>query len=143
LASVDFIQRYVFPGGRLPSMGAILGSIGRATDFRLVHVEDFAPHYAETLRRWRRAFELRAGDVRALGGSESFVRLWRYYLSYCEAAFLERSIGLVQMQFDKPGCRRDPGTLSRRAASPHGVARPDEPARRLRRRGRRRRRGGR
>ena len=60
LDSVDFIQRYVFPGGCLPSLGAMLASIGRTTDLRFVQAEDFAPHYAETLRRWRRAFHIAA-----------------------------------------------------------------------------------
>jgi cyclopropane-fatty-acyl-phospholipid synthase len=117
LRSVDFIQRYVFPGGCLPSPGAILSSVGRSTDLRLVHVEDFAPHYAETLRRWRRAFESQIAAVRGLGYSDEFIRLWRYYLCYCEAAFEERYVGVVQMQFDKPRCRRDPLDLSERAAA--------------------------
>ena len=106
LNSVDFIQRYVFPGGCLPSLGAILASIGRATDLRFVHAEDFAPHYAETLRRWRQAFHMRLDDVRRLGYSEEFIRLWNYYLCYCEAAFEERHVGVLQIQFDKPECRR-------------------------------------
>ena len=105
--SVDFIQRYVFPGGCLPSLGAILASIGRTTDLRFVHAEDFAPHYAETLRRWRKAFHLRLDDVRRLGYSEEFIRLWNYYLCYCEAAFEERHVGVLQIQFDKPEFRRD------------------------------------
>jgi cyclopropane-fatty-acyl-phospholipid synthase len=107
--SVDFIQRYVFPGGCLPSLG-------RATDLRFVHAEDFAPHYAETLRRWRQAFQSRLHDVRQLGYSEEFIRLWNYYLCYCEAVFEERYIGVLQVQLDKPACRRDPITLSRQAS---------------------------
>ena len=116
LQSVDFIQRYVFPGGCLPSLGAILASVGRATDLRFVHAEDFAPHYAETLRRWRQAFQSRLQDVRQLGYSDEFIRLWNYYLCYCEAAFEERYIGVLQLQLDKPACRRDPITLSRQAS---------------------------
>jgi len=108
LKSVDFIQRYVFPGGCLPSVGAMLGSAMRATDLRLVHLEDFAPHYAHTLREWRQRFEDRLSDVGQLGYDERFVRLWRYYLCYCEAAFDERCTSVVQVQFDKPACRRDP-----------------------------------
>ena len=107
LKSVDFIQRYVFPGGCLPAMGAMLASAGRTTDLRLVHVEDFAPHYAETLRRWRKAFWNRIDDVRKLGYSERFIRLWHYYLCYCEAVFEERHVGVLQIQWDKPRCRRD------------------------------------
>jgi cyclopropane-fatty-acyl-phospholipid synthase len=116
LRSVDFIQRYVFPGGCLPSIGAILESAGRASDLRLVHAEDFAPHYAETLRRWRASFHAQLDAVRELGYDERFVRLWNYYLCYCEAAFEERAVGVVQLQFDKPECRRDPLTIGRRAA---------------------------
>jgi len=80
LDSVDFIQRYVFPGGCLPSLGAMLASIGRTTDLRFVQAEDFAPHYAETLRRWRRTFHKRLEDVRRLGYSDEFIRRWNYYL---------------------------------------------------------------
>ena len=107
LRSVDFIQRYVFPGGCLPSLSSILESVGRTTDLRLVRAEDFAPHYAETLRRWRRAFNERLDQVRGLGYPKEFIRLWNYYLCYCEAAFEERHIGVLQLQFDKPKCRRD------------------------------------
>ena len=116
LRSVDFIQRYVFPGGCLPSVGAIVGSMARATDLRLVHLEDFGPHYAETLRAWRTRFRERLDDVRGLGYDERFIRLWHYYLAYCEASFEERYIGVVQVQFDKPECRRDPISIGRRAA---------------------------
>jgi cyclopropane-fatty-acyl-phospholipid synthase len=118
LRSVDFIQRYIFPGGCLPSVSSMLGAVGRATDMRLVHVEDLAPHYAETLRRWNRRFHERLDDVQRLGYDERFIRLWRYYLSYCEALFEERHIGVVQMQFDKPECRRDPIDVSRWASEP-------------------------
>jgi cyclopropane-fatty-acyl-phospholipid synthase len=114
LKSVDFIQRYIFPGGCLPSLGAIMASIGRATDLKFVHAEDFAPHYAETLRRWRQAFRTRLDDVRRLGYSEEFIRLWNYYLCYCEAAFEERHVGVLQIQFDKPDCCRDLVTQARK-----------------------------
>lgn len=114
LKSVDFIQRYVFPGGCLPSMGSIFGSITRATDLRFVHAEDFGTHYAETLRHWRRRFHERLDEVRSLGYPERFIRLWDYYLCYCEAAFDERYTGVVQIQFDKPLCRRDPITIGQR-----------------------------
>ncbi len=116
LRSVDFIQRYVFPGGCLPSVAEILASVGRTSDLRFVHMEDFAPHYAETLRRWRIAFTEGLPEIRRLGYSERLIRTWRYYLSYCEAAFAERVIGVVQMVFDQPNCRRDPVRLSQQAA---------------------------
>jgi cyclopropane-fatty-acyl-phospholipid synthase len=116
LHSVDFIQQYVFPGGCLPSVNAMLESTGRATDLRLVHLEDFGLHYAETLRRWRGAFHDRLDEVRRLGYSEALIRLWTYYLCYCEAAFEERHTSVVQLQFDKPRCRRDALRISARAA---------------------------
>lgn len=106
LNSVDFIQRYVFPGGCLPSLAAILESVGRVSDLRFAGAADFAPHYAETLRRWRRAFLARQDDIRRLGYPDEFLRLWLYYLCYCEAAFEERYIGVLQIQLDKPECRR-------------------------------------
>lgn len=102
LKSVDFIQKYVFPGGCLTSLGAMLASTARVSDFRLVHCEDFGPHYARTLREWRSRFHWHLDEVRKLGYPERFIRLWHYYLCYCEAAFEERYIGVVQVQFDKP-----------------------------------------
>lgn len=114
--SVDFIQHYIFPGGCLPSLSALLEAAGRGSDLRLVHVEDFAPHYAETLRRWKQAFFAQRQEVLALGYSAEFVRMWEYYLCYCEALFEERHVSLLQLVFDKPGCRRDPLQLSSLAA---------------------------
>jgi cyclopropane-fatty-acyl-phospholipid synthase len=116
LHSVDFIRRYVFPGGCLPSMATILESVGRASQMRFVHAEDFGPHYAETLRRWGKAFHERLADVRRLGYSEELIRLWDYYLCYCEAAFEERHVGVVQVQFDNSQSRRDPIQIGSRAA---------------------------
>jgi cyclopropane-fatty-acyl-phospholipid synthase len=127
LKSVDFIQRYIFPGGCLPSLGAILASIDRATDLRFVHAEDFAPHYAETLRRWRQSFHMRLDDVRRLGYSEQFIRLWNYYLCYCEAAFEERHVGVLQIQFDKPQCRRDLITQGENRPAQQGRAETTRP----------------
>jgi len=124
--SVDFIQRHVFPGGFLPSVSAILESIGRTSDLRLSHLEDFSPHYAETLRRWRSTFLERLAEVRALGYPERFIRLWDYYLCYCEAVFAEREVGVVQIQFDKAECPADPLQIGGRAAS-----RPLDPAPRM------------
>ena len=117
LNSVDFIQRYVFPGGCLPSMSAMLESMSRATDLRFVHAEDFGTHYAQTLREWRQRFHDSLDDVRAMGFPERFIRMWNYYLSYCEAAFEERFTGVVQIQFDKPRCQRDPIAIGTRAAA--------------------------
>ncbi|HWB12981.1 MAG TPA: cyclopropane-fatty-acyl-phospholipid synthase family protein [Pirellulales bacterium] len=116
LKSVDFIQRYVFPGGCLPSLASILESAGRVSDLRFVHAEDFASHYAETLRRWRQAFYSRQDEIRRLGYGDDFLRLWDYYLCYCQAAFEERHVGVLQIQFDKPGRRRPFVDFSKAAA---------------------------
>lgn len=107
LRSADFIQRYVFPGNALVSIGAISGALGRGTDFSIHQVEDYTPHYAATLRHWRTRFMDRLEEVRALGGyDDRFIRLWEYYLAYCEAGFSERCTGVVQLLLTKPGCRR-------------------------------------
>jgi cyclopropane-fatty-acyl-phospholipid synthase len=106
--SLDFIQCYIFPGGFLPSMGAIGQCLGRATDFRLIHVEDFGPHYAETLLHWRRNFWREIEAVKALGFDDRFIRTWHYYLCYCEAGFREREIGVSQIVLTKPACRVEP-----------------------------------
>ena len=100
--SVDFIKRYIFPGSCIPSITAISKAIARATDLRLVHLEEITPHYARTLREWRRRFFANISKVRALGFSETFVRMWEYYLCYCEGGFAERYIGDVQIIFAKP-----------------------------------------
>jgi len=107
LKSVDFIQKYVFPGGCLPSVTAVSQSVARTTPFRLLHLEDLAWHYAETLRAWRERFFGAIDEVRAQGYSERFIRLWNYYLCYCEAAFEERSTGVVQMLWAGPRSRHD------------------------------------
>ncbi|MCS6924285.1 MAG: cyclopropane-fatty-acyl-phospholipid synthase family protein [Candidatus Binatia bacterium] len=106
--SVDFIQRYIFPGSCIPSITAICNSLTRATDLRLFHLEDLTPHYATTLRHWRERFLAHADRVRALGYPEAFIRMWEFYLCYCEGGFHERAIGDVQMLLTKPQCRRAP-----------------------------------
>ncbi len=104
--SADFIQRYIFPGGCLPSLGAICGSVKRGTDLYLFHLEDITPHYAETLARWRQRFEANRTRVADLGFDETFMRTWEYYFGYCEGGFRERVIGDVQILLTKPECRR-------------------------------------
>ena len=102
---VDFIKRYIFPGGCLTSVTAMTDTMTRQTDMRLFHLEDIGAHYATTLQRWRERFFDRLGEVRKLGYSEEFIRMWEFYLCYCEGAFRERSIGNVQMLIAKPGAR--------------------------------------
>ena len=106
LKSVDFIQRFVFPGGFLPAISAMSASLARSSDLQLLHLQDIGLHYATTLRRWREGFFANIEEVRALGYPDSFIRLWEYYLCYCEGGFLERNIGTVQMVLAKPRNRR-------------------------------------
>ena len=101
-ASKSFIRTYVFPGGCLPSLEVISKCIAKRTDLRTVHLQDLTPHYAETLRRWRTNFEAATEELEGLGYDERFRRIWRMYLSYCEAGFAERRIGLVQTVLAKP-----------------------------------------
>ena len=106
--SVDFIKRYIFPGSCIPSITAMSRSIARASDLKIFHLEDITPHYARTLRTWRQRFFANEDRVRDLGYPETFIRMWDYYLSYCEAGFAERYLGDVQMLLTKPLCRRPP-----------------------------------
>ncbi len=103
--SVDFIKRYIFPGGQLVGLGAISQALTR-TPLRLVHYEDITPHYAETLRRWRERFRARRAEIAALGMDERFFRTWDFYLAYCEGAFLERLNLTAQLVFDAAEARR-------------------------------------
>jgi cyclopropane-fatty-acyl-phospholipid synthase len=106
--SVDFIQRYIFPGSCIPSVAALTRSIARASDLRAFDLEDIGPHYATTLAHWRQNFRANLPAIRALGYDENFIRMWEYYLCYCEGGFAERVIGDVQMLLVKPGNRRGP-----------------------------------
>jgi cyclopropane-fatty-acyl-phospholipid synthase len=106
LRSINFIQRYVFPGSFIPSVSAIADSLRRVTDLKIFHLEDIGPHYARTLALWRRNFSEHLAGVRKLGFSEQFIRMWEFYLCSCEGGFAERALGDVQMLLTKPGCRR-------------------------------------
>ncbi|HMA11778.1 MAG TPA: cyclopropane-fatty-acyl-phospholipid synthase family protein [Steroidobacteraceae bacterium] len=106
LKSVDYIQRFIFPGSFIPSVTAITDSVTRVTDMKLFNLEDIGPHYAPTLKAWRERFFANIDRVRALGYPESFIRLWEFYLCYCEGGFAERQLGDVQMLLTKPDCRR-------------------------------------
>lgn len=104
--SVDFIQRYIFPGSCIPSNTAMLNSITRNTDLRLFDLEDIGPHYATTLRLWRENFFANLNQIRQLNYSEEFIKMWDFYLSYCEGGFEERALGDVHLLLAKPGNRR-------------------------------------
>ena len=107
LKSVDFIKRHIFPGSFIPSVSTLVGNAVKGTDLRLVHLEDIGPSYAQTLRVWHQRFLERLDEVRKQGYSERFIRMWRWYLAYCEGGFLERSIGDTQMLFARPRNRRN------------------------------------
>jgi cyclopropane-fatty-acyl-phospholipid synthase len=100
--SVDFIQRYIFPGGFLPSLSAMTASIAESTPLLVTDVEDIGLDYARTLEIWRENFFGRIDEVRALNYPESFIRMWEYYLTYCEGGFLERAISDVHLVAEKP-----------------------------------------
>jgi cyclopropane-fatty-acyl-phospholipid synthase len=108
LRSVDYIQRFIFPGSFIPSITALSSAICQASDLKIFHLEDIGPHYARTLAEWRRNFLAHLPEVKRLGYPDSFVRLWEFYLCYCEGGFAERQLGDVQMLLTKPDCRRAP-----------------------------------
>ncbi len=104
----DFIQRYIFPGGELPSLNVISNHIRKDTDMQIVGVEDITLDYAKTLRHWRERFFDRIEEVRAQQFNETFIKMWDFYLCYCEGGFLERVISTVQLLFAKPQCNALP-----------------------------------
>ena len=104
--SVDFIQRYIFPGSCIPSNTAMLSSITKTSDLRLFDCEDIGPHYATTLTAWRENFFTHIDAVRKLGYSEEFIKMWEFYLCYCEGGFAERALGDVHLLLAKPENRR-------------------------------------
>ncbi len=103
--SVDFIKRFIFPGSFIPSIAAMLEAKTRGSDLALVHLEDFGPSYARTLHDWRQRFLAQREAVRAQGFDTRFLRMWEFYLAYCEGGFLERSIGVAHLLLAKPGYR--------------------------------------
>ena len=103
--SVDYIKRYIFPGGCLPSVAVIANHIANDTDLQIVHLRDITEDYAITLSHWRNRFMSRLDEVRSMGFDEEFIRMWEYYLHYSEGGFRERIISTVQLAFAKPGYR--------------------------------------
>ncbi len=99
--STDFIQKYIFPGGHLPSLSKMIDITTNHTRLNLLHMEEFAEDYAKTLRVWDENFSAKLDQVKALGFDEYFIRMWKMYLNYCEAAFITRNIGLVQLVFSR------------------------------------------
>jgi cyclopropane-fatty-acyl-phospholipid synthase len=104
---VDFIKKYIFPGSCIPSIQALLSANAKSSDMRIVHQDDFAEHYARTLKSWSESVQNRSQEVFEQGYSEDFLRMWAFYLSYCEGGFLERTIGVSHLVFAKPAYRNE------------------------------------
>ena len=100
--TTDWIQKYIFPGGDLPSITALVDVVTRKTSLLMENLEDIGTHYARTLKDWRESFTRNMGDISALGFDELFRRKWIYYLAMCEAGFRERALGDIQVVFRKP-----------------------------------------
>lgn len=99
---VDFIQKHIFPGGQLLSIGRTVTATKNTSNLQLYHLQDFAESYAHTLCQWRERFNARLDEVRALGFDQKFIRKWNYYFSYCEAAFQTRECSVVQAIYTRP-----------------------------------------
>jgi len=98
----DWIQKHIFPGGHLPSLGALCDAMARSSRLVVEHLENIGIHYARTLREWRHRFEKNLDGVAQLGFDRTFQRKWLYYLAFCEAAFETRSLGNLQMVLSRP-----------------------------------------
>ncbi|WP_221628004.1 SAM-dependent methyltransferase [Teredinibacter franksiae] len=103
--STDFIKKMIFPGGCLPSNAVLARHIARDTDMQMVALEDITQHYAQTLADWCARFHNNLAEIKAQGYSDSFCRMWDFYLRYCEGGFRERVIGTVQLLLAKPSYR--------------------------------------
>lgn len=97
ISHVDFIKRYIFPGGFLPSLRVMFDKLATRTRLTPLDVEDIGIDYARTLADWRERFMAASKQVAALGFDGRFQRMWEYYLCYCEGAFRERAISTVQL----------------------------------------------
>jgi len=106
LREVDFIQKYIFPGGSLPSITAMAESLTRSTDMVIYQLDDIGADYARTLRDWRERFFQHESQIRELGYNESFIRLWEFYLCYCEGGFMERAVSTVHLLATRPDFRQ-------------------------------------
>jgi cyclopropane-fatty-acyl-phospholipid synthase len=121
----DWIQKYIFPGSQLASLRGVLDSLARATRLSLFHADDMGAHYARTLAAWRDSFLHSIDEVKALGFDDRFIRMWDYYLAFCEGAFLERHISDVQLLLTKNYNPRplfqEPWRLERESRNPESV----------------------
>jgi len=124
----DWIQTYIFPGSELSSVCEILKSLSRSTQLALCHAEEIGLHYARTLAIWRERFLSALPRVRALGFDQRFLRMWEYYLAICEASFLERNTGNVQLLLEKSALRPSPAAVPRFPAEQKIAAESSTPA---------------
>jgi len=106
--SIDFIKRYIFPGGQLPSNAVITDRLASQTNMQMIGMEDITLDYARTLQAWRERFWQSIDDVRSLGSDDIFIRMWNYYLCFCEGGFRERAIHTAQFLMAKPQFRNLP-----------------------------------
>lgn len=104
----DFIRHFIFPGGCLPCNKVISQCIAKYTDMHTVGLEDITADYVKTLAQWKRRFFANIDAVKELGFDDVFIRMWDFYLSFCEGGFAERVIATSQFLFAKPKCRRLP-----------------------------------
>ncbi len=100
--SVDVIQRYIFPGGFLPSRLDLERRIAHNTTFRVADVHDITDHYPRTLRLWHQGLRRSWSRLLAAGYPLSLLRMWEYYFCYCEGGFLEQTVGDLQLLLTKP-----------------------------------------
>ena len=105
IQSVDFIQKYIFPGSCIPSITAIQNSLTSSTDLVINDIRDIGHHYARTLADWRKNFLKNKQEIRRLGFDEQFIRMWLFYFAYCEGGFEEKVISDVHLHITKPGFR--------------------------------------
>ena len=105
IQSVDFIQKYIFPGSCIPSITAIQNSLTSSTDLVINDIRDIGHHYARTLADWRKRFLKNKQEIRKLGFDDKFLRMWLFYFAYCEGGFEERVISDIHLHITKPGYR--------------------------------------
>ena len=99
--SVDFINKYIFPGSCLIAISQITDIVKNDTKFNFIDLEDITMHYAKTLNIWRQNFLSKTKEIKEMGFTDTFIRLWEFYFTYCEAGFIEKNIGDYQFVFTK------------------------------------------
>ncbi|MES9881352.1 MAG: cyclopropane-fatty-acyl-phospholipid synthase family protein [Sedimenticola sp.] len=105
LKTVDYIQRYIFPGGSLPCVSSLATMVKNSTEMRMLKVDDLTQDYAVTLAHWRESFDQQHLPIKELGFDQEFIRKWQYYFNYCEAGFREKVIGCKHFLLANPQYR--------------------------------------